>query len=405
MSVSNQPSTLNLTPEEAIPEEIDLIALGRAIWNRRLFVLSNGAIFAVIGLFFSLVIPKTFIAEATILPTTTIGPASGLAAGLAAQLGPAAGMLGNISGGNSADLVDVLNSRTIAERVIKSCGLEKKITGWEYRSELIKKVRNMTKITGPSLKMRSISITIKANSPEHAAEIANSYVIELKHMLDQIGYNSASKHRRYIEGNLAKTKVDLSKAEDLLADFQSTSRIASLPDAVTATIKSLSELEAERIRAAVQLKSMDETLNATRENISSLQVAPQIAIEMETKRRSLRAQESELKKAKAAFQEQLSNLPPKGIALARLQREVQVQNAVYLILTQQLATAELNENKESDFFLTLDQAIIPDRPASPQKKIFAGGGLALGLIIGAVLAATRNQRPIIKSKASLTCSS
>lgn len=40
--------------------------------------------------------------------------------------------------------------------------------------------------------------------------------------------------------------------------------------------------------------------------------------------------------------------------LARLQRDVQVLNGVYLVLTQQYETALIAESKESDAFLVLD---------------------------------------------------
>lgn len=366
-------------------DEIDLALVLRALLaNKRfIFLLATGA--TVVSLSLSFILPKKFIAEAVILPTAVADPAAGLAAGIAGQLGSAAALLGGLGGDRSGDLLEVLRSRTLVDRVIDRCNLDKEIKDWDYRSDLVLLVRKMTNIAAPSMKIKSIKITVEYRDPDMAALIANSYVHELKESLDRMGYNTASKNRRFIESNLAKAKIDLARAEDSLADFQSKSQLVSLPEAVMAAIKSVSELEAERLRAEVELKSVNELLRASRESVSSLQSNPQMALESALKQRSIAAQESALSAAKNRYQRQLVSLPPKAIKLARLQRDLQVQNALYLVLVQQLATAQLSEGRESDAFLVIDKAVPPDKHSSPDSVIFGGVGLFLGLAAGVML--------------------
>lgn len=355
--------------------EIDLIQVARTLWRRRWIMLSTAMIAGIAAFFISYLLPKTYSAEATILPLSDSDPAQMLSAGVANQLGAAAGMLGNFSGlagiggGRSADLVEFLSSRSMTNRVIAACQLETEIKGWRSREELTKMVTDMRTIIPPSLKNKVVTIKVQAPRSELAARMANAYVGELKTMLDEMGYNSASKNRKFIQKQLSHAKSELAIAEEKLARFQTENHLASLPETVLSSIRALSELEAQSINTQVQLSSTAEMMETLTTKIDSLQAAPSAMTELELKRKGLTAQKLALEDAQRSFLSKLTQLPPKGMELARLQRDVQVYNAIYLTLTQQHETALISENKDSDSFYPLDQAVVPDRPLKPNKKI------------------------------------
>jgi len=338
-------------------------------------MLSTAMIAGIAAFFISYLLPKTYSAEATILPLSDSDPAQMLSAGVANQLGAAAGMLGNFSGlagiggGRSADLVEFLSSRSMTNRVIAACQLETEIKGWRSREELTKMVTDMRTIIPPSLKNKVVTIKVQAPRSELAARMANAYVGELKTMLDEMGYNSASKNRKFIQKQLSHAKSELAIAEEKLARFQTENHLASLPETVLSSIRALSELEAQSINTQVQLSSTAEMMETLTTKIDSLQAAPSAMTELELKRKGLTAQKLALEDAQRSFLSKLTQLPPKGMELARLQRDVQVYNAIYLTLTQQHETALISENKDSDSFYPLDQAVVPDRPLKPNKKI------------------------------------
>ena len=121
---------------------------------------------------------------------------------------------------------------------------------------------------------------------------------------------------------------------------------------------------------------------------------------MEVKRDGFATQRSALKKAQDSFLDKLSNLPPKAMELARLQRDVQVRNAIYLALSQQYETAMINESKESDAFLSLDKAVPAERPSKPNKPAFVVTGLLSGIALS--LLAILLQRVVTEAKAQVS---
>ena len=372
-------------------QEINLQEVGRFLWAQRKAIFLVTALITATSLLLALTLPKRYSAVATILPMASSDVGNAMVAGLANQMGGAAGLLGGLGLGigKSADLFEILESRSMAERVIIKCQLENQLKGWKTHGDLVGQVQNMTTIVPASLKTKIIEIRVQAPTAQLAADIANAYVFELKDMLDEIGYNNASRNRKFIEIQLAKTTEDLAKSENKLAEFQANNRLASLPETVMATIKSISELEAQRIGTEVQRKSTDETLGEIRSKVSALQADPSMLVELELKTKGLAAQETALTKAKEAYLDQLITLPPKAMALARLQRDVQVQNAIYLALRQQYETAIISENKESDSFLPLDKADAPDRHNFPNKRNMLLAGFVGGCMLGVLGVLTR----------------
>lgn len=381
---------MNHTPLKS-DDELDLADLSHVLWEGRKRIVAAALACTLFSTGLAFVLPKTYTAEAALLPIENSGASSALMAGLVTQLGPLAGMLGDVGGSNVDDMVEILNSRSVVERVINNCGLAKEMKGWKYRSQLIKKVRKKTRITRPTLKNKAVLIEFDAADPELASKVVAAYIVELTDTLNRIHIATASNHRQFLADQLKETQETLVQTENRLAEFQAKNRLTSLPDTVVAAIKSLSDLEAQRLTAAVELKGTEEALGAVRSRVHSLQADPRSLVELEVKRRGLAAQEAALAKAQNDFLRKLGELPPKGLELARLQRDVQVHNTVYLALTQQYETAVLSEKREVESFFTLDPPIVPDRHSKPNRSLIALLGLVLGLIIGSVWAIGRRR--------------
>jgi tyrosine-protein kinase Etk/Wzc len=308
------------------------------------------------------------------------------------QAGLPSGLFSSMQTSKVADLVEILGSRTMTGRVIKACSLETEFKGWKSREDLVKRVRGTTRIVPPGIKNSAIRIEVKGDRPELVARVANSYVDNLKDALDEMGYNRAARNKTFIERQLERNRAELARAEEALAKYQATNRIASLPETVVASIRSLGDLESQKLGAEIERKRTDELLSAMSTKVQALQLDPNAMVDLQVRKRGLAAQAGALARAQAEFQAKLASLPPKAVALARLQRDVQVANAVYLALTQQLEVAIIGASKESEAFLPLDRADVPVKPVYPKKSIFTLAGLAFGLILGGVLALLQGRR-------------
>jgi len=390
---SKAPNSTDSIIRTAESGDLDFATLGRIIWHQRALITCVTLLATCAAIGISFVLPKTYNANATVLPTTNTNTAGSMAAVLASQLGPAAGMLGMMGGSATTDLVEILSSRTMASRVATELKLdqEKEFKENTTRAQLIEVLQEMVEVTAPTIKNRLVSISVNASRPDLAANIANAYVNELKGMLDEIGYNKAAKNLRFVRDQLRKAKESLTLSEERLTRFQSINKIASLPEAIIASMKSISELEAQQVNTEVQLRSTEESLGELQARIETLQVDPKLLVDLQVKKKALAVQGSALDKAKRGFLEKLSTLPPKGMELARLQRDVEVQNAIYLALRQQYETALISENKDSDAFIPLDKAEPPEKPSKPRKLVIVLLGMMGGLMLSLMFALVRDR--------------
>lgn len=373
------------SPNQVKPEVdgLSLLDLFDLFWQRRRLILGITCACVAIAAFMAWRTPKTYLATATILPTARASIANSLSASLASQLGAFAN-LGGASGGSSDSFIEVLGSRRLAERVVTKLQLGKHLRGWKTQTQLVDRAQGMLEVTPPTMRNKTIKITVAASSPELAAAMANAYVGELQALFTEFDSGSASSRHRFLAERLTKTRSELMEAENQLANYQARNHLASLPEAVTTSMRSLGDLEAQKTSTEVQIKSIEGSLKALRNQVQSLQVSPQELAEVELKKKSLMAQQAALSNAQNAFVEKMSKLPPQGIELARLQRNVQTLNAVYVALNQQLETLSISGAADSDSFIALDRAYPPEQPSRPRKKIILIIGLLAGLLLSVV---------------------
>jgi uncharacterized protein involved in exopolysaccharide biosynthesis len=75
-----------------------------------------------------------------------------------------------------------------------------------------------------------------------------------------------------------------------------------------------------------------------------------------------------------------------GVELARLSRELEVQNAVYAMLRKEHETVKLESSKDIEPFSIVDRAVRPEGKSKPKVKLNTMIGLVLGLFSGVFLA-------------------
>ena len=81
-----------------------------------------------------------------------------------------------------------------------------------------------------------------------------------------------------------------------------------------------------------------------------------------------------------------SRVPELGIELARLTREVKVQETLVTLISQQVEQTKIMESQDLPTIRVLDKATVPERPAKPSIRInLAIAGVA-SLLVGIVLA-------------------
>lgn len=107
-----------------------------------------------------------------------------------------------------------------------------------------------------------------------------------------------------------------------------------------------------------------------------------LQIELET----LKARESALKNVINKYDQALRSLPDKEFQLARLTRERDVSQKIYMSLLEKREEARISEAEKFANIRIIDKARFPDKPIKPRKKLNLAIGMLLGLLVGGGLA-------------------
>lgn len=337
------------------------------------------------GVAIALIWPRTWACSFSLLPEAPASQnllASNLGAGLQGQLGAFGALMGGGSGGDSTmNLVAYLRSRSLADDVIMRSGLAREFPGKEP-SLLREKLRKLTVIQEPGLKSKLISVTVEAGRPELALKLAQAYLEGLRALSTNMDRQGSERRLADAAGRLERTRDVLTKAEDALATFQSLNKMASLPETLQAAMSTLSQLENAKLQAEAELQSMDSLVSDLHQRVDRLEAAPSALQEAEIRRAGLQGQGKALRQARERLNNLLAQLPPKALKLARLQREVQVQTATFLVVTQQYQSAHMASQNTLAPYSILDAPILPDRHVRPKRAAVAAAIAILGCLLG-----------------------
>lgn len=109
-------------------------------------------------------------------------------------------------------------------------------------------------------------------------------------------------------------------------------------------------------------------------------------VTLETNTISLDTKMEAISKTIKEYEKRLEKLPEKELQLARLERAVKVSENIYLLLLEKYQEARINEVMELGDIRIIDNALVPDAPIKPNKKLNLAIGGILGLMVGVMLA-------------------
>ncbi len=204
------------TAQEKVNEdEINLIDYFRVVFKYRRMILWICGIAVVMTAIISLLLPKIYSANASIVPPIDIVQReSELTRALE---GGASSMLSKVIGVTSiADMyTGVLESRAVVDTIIDRFDLMKVYKEKQYKSNVRKRLRNNTVIEVSDEGI--VNITVEDKDPNMAAAMANAYVEELDRQNKRLSAGQATSKRIFLGNRLKEIEEELSKIENLLS--------------------------------------------------------------------------------------------------------------------------------------------------------------------------------------------
>ncbi len=226
-----------------------------------------------------------------------------------------------------------------------------------------------------------ITISVREGNAQDAARIANSYLVALKSLNENMGQQQSTQTIEFFKGQLAGETQELKKAEDTLASTQKSTGVIS--DSQTSTTLSAIEGLRDQI-TGLESRRQVLLLSETEQNPEVERIAQQISV--------LRGKELQLEgggSAPTGAATPASEAPQANLQILRAQREVKYHELLVNSLTTQFQAARLNEAFARSAFQVIDVAVAPEHKAWPPRKPYFLIALVFSAFFGAIAVAIK----------------
>jgi uncharacterized protein involved in exopolysaccharide biosynthesis len=355
------------------------------LWKHRRMLARVTAISLVVSLGIAFAIPKQYTAVTSIMPPDQQSSSALTLAALSGHLGNL-GALSSLVGGlpgshSSAELfIDLLRSGTVSDHLIDRFNLQH-VYFKRYRVDAAKRLAHLTKIT-ENKKSGVITIEVEDTDRERARDMTQAYLDELNQLVTRTSTSAARRERVFIEERLHQVKASLEDAEMNLSQFSSNTSAIDIKEQTRAMVDAGARVQAQLMVEQSSLQSLRQIygdgnvrVRESEARISSLQA--QLA-KMTGSSAPLPAADahnpgtnSDSTGDKAALYPPLRQLPRLAVPYADLYRSVQVQEAVFQLLTQQYETARIEEAKDVPAVNVIDPPGIPEKKSFPPRLLLS----------------------------------
>ncbi len=343
--------------------------------KRRRTILAAAVVFAVAGSLYILIADSVYESRTMLMPPMKEGGEGLLTAWMATMNLPS--MIAPMTGGSmsAAVMMDILNSRGIAEKVVTDLDLQ----DW-YKAATMEDAVGRLKgsvSTGAS-QVGIITLKARDRDPVMAMRIAASHVAALDSVNHSLLDERAEGTLEFTRKQIVAYKLRLVESRAQIAAFQEEHGIISFEEQVRGAMDVASAL---KIRAALTAIQIDILSEFSRDD----------AIELNKKRIELRNINKQLRiivtgDSSMTVFPSLEKLPALQQEYAALKRDLEVNERVYSFLLQK------HEESGIDLARTTSSVQIVDAPRIPEKRsgiprwafiltAFAAGGVWMSIVL------------------------
>tara|TARA_B100000579_G_C22840544_1_gene861230 strand:+ start:1218 stop:2564 length:1347 start_codon:yes stop_codon:yes gene_type:complete len=354
-------------------EETNLIDITSLLWSMRKSIIKNQLIIILITILFVFIIPKTYTSSALLMPPTSeTGGMSSIMGALSSL--PFGGLMSQTND-ESLSTIAILKSRTLSEKVIKKFNLID-FYGVKNLDKALMALSDNTNFEVEDEGTIRISVDVETEwlhlfeSEETAKNQCTNMAIYFVEQLDLINKSlkteEASFHREFIGERYRQNLVDLKKAEDDLKLFQEKHKMVALPEQTLAAIEAGAAIKAQMLSNEVKLGVMLGALNTNHPKIENIKKENS---ELNKKMNELEYGSNVIGYKKSNLFPVLADVPELGVELVRLKREVEIQNTLFVFLTQQYEEAKIKEAKDTPTVQILDYPQMPQLKSAPKRVL------------------------------------
>jgi uncharacterized protein involved in exopolysaccharide biosynthesis len=285
-------------------------------------------------------------------------------------------LLGAVGTGAGAGTIyiEMLKSRTVCEKVIEEFDLMKR-----YKATRIEEaIDGLHSHLGFTLLDNGLLImTLEDRDPQRAADMANRMVELLDETTRRIKETRAGRTKDFVQRQLTEREHMLAAAEDSLKRFQQVHNAVDLDEQLSSAMDIVTSLSSRAIALETELQIMEHYTSRSSEEYQRKKTEYE---EVVGQLRKLKANNKADNDLVRSFIPTLQDVPELALQYIRLRRDVEVQNTVYTMLTNEYEKARIEEARDTPVVQVLDHAAKPNLRSRPKRKILTivGGLLGLG---------------------------
>ena len=261
----------------------------------------------------------------------------------------------------------------------------------------------------------SIEVTVTHPDAKRSAIIANAIVARVVRELSEEEKSTQSEELAYLSERLADALSEMEATKKSVADFALANSLSS-PSALAARSELMFELREDLRRTkemAVAVGDLSKTMSSpatlTHADYAHLKITSPIIDDVDFRRligvpealdawswppkerlgdfqSTLADRIARIERSIQDFRKEAEIYASSSERLATLQREATVSEATYNVLIEQVKAQSLIAGYQGETALFYQSATPPEIAAAPKKKLIVALGIAVGLIIGAMIA-------------------
>jgi len=350
-----------------------LIAMRR---RRQVLVVASSLI--LIALVTAVLLPNLYMVSVVIMPPQ--GNSGGSA--MLSQMGNLAALAsgGGLSIKNPNDLqASLLKSHTVEDAMVERFQLQSEYHK-RYLSTARKRWEKVTSVDN-GLKDGLIRLSVTDHDPRRAAELANGWVEEYRHLTASLAITEASQRRLFFEKELNGARDELTRAEENLKDTEQRTGVIDVDGQTRALIASAAMLRAQVAAKEVEIRGMREfAANGNPDLVQAQQ-------ELSALERQLAATDVGNDNGPGDLVSGKGKLTEAGLDYERALRETKYREAMYELLTRECEAARVDEARQGSLIQVVDPAVTPDRPSSSYRMWIVMVGFLFSLPLAVLVIA------------------
>lgn len=355
------------------------------LFERRVLLGKIGVIAFALSLLTACLWPKTYTSSASIMPPGNNSMGAAMFAALAGRGTGSLSGLGSLAGSflglnsSSAIYVELLRSGTINGEIVDRFDLQK-VYHKRYRVDTVKALARHVHIQDDK-KSDVITLVVEDHDPQRACDMAAAYLDALNRLLNRTSTSSARQERIFVERRLVQARRDLELAQLALSEFSSTHGTIDLKEQARAEVTSGAALQAQLLVEESNITSMRQIYGDGNIRLRAAE-ARASALRAQLKRiegSSAPLAENSLESNSDTAAPSLRQLPRLAVPFADRYREVQIQEKLFELLTEQFEMARISEAKDVPVLKVIDSPAVAEKKSFPPRAL-----MTLALWLGAM---------------------